>query len=91
MAIFLVSYDLNQHDRDYPRVSKILEGMGAVRCLYSQWLVRSNGTALGLANRIEGALDSNDALLVVQVESSSAWANLMNQTKSVALLEEGAG
>lgn len=90
MALYLVSYDLNEHDRDYPKVTRILEAMGAVKCLYSEWLVRSNGTALEVANRIETALDSNDGLLVIQIEASSAWANLMNQTKCVALLEEAA-
>ena len=87
MAIYLVSYDLNHHDRDYPEVTKILRAMRAVKCLYSEWLLESDATALEVANQVLVALDVNDRLLVVEV-GSSAYRNLLNEEHSVALLQD---
>lgn len=86
MAIYLISYDLNNYDQSYAEVARILTNMGAVKCLFSQWLVRSDQTALEVANRVEAALDQDDRILVVAVRVS-AYRNLMNQAKSLELLQ----
>lgn len=87
MAIYLISYDLNNYDQSYADVARILTNMGAVKCLFSQWLVRSDQTALEVANRVEAALDQDDRILVVPLRGQSAYRNLMNQAKSLELLQ----
>lgn len=41
MAVYLISYDINEKDAfEYDHLWNRLEELGAVRILYSEWLVR---------------------------------------------------
>lgn len=76
MAVYLVSYDLN-NEKNYPAVEERISRYTAhQRVLYSEWLVQSPNTALQVATDIEAALDSDDGLLVVEVTRPTSWRNL---------------
>ena len=70
MALYLVSYDLNKPEKDYPKLIDHLEAIGAHRVLYSEWFVRSSSTRDEVYNNVKRYIDNNDSLLVCVVESA---------------------
>lgn len=87
MSVYLISYDIaEQNKSDDAQVIALLTEMKAVRCLYSEWLYEGTGGALDIANRVGAELADGDRLLVVRLDSDSAYTALRNQPASVALL-----
>lgn len=82
MALYYVSYDLDQPGQNYNRIIARLQQHGAQRILFSDWLVVSNWTAAQLRDDLWQQLDQNDRLFVGELKNSGAWQNLMvnNQT-----------
>lgn len=88
--VYLISYDINEKTKtDETKVLARLRTIGAVQCLYSEWLVDSPHTALAIANHIWEVMSADDGLLVVGI-SSSAYANLRHRAESVGLLKAAA-
>lgn len=87
MATFLVSYDLNRPNGEnaYPNLITALVRDGAVRVLYSEWLVRSNGTGAAVRDRYMAHMDANDGIFVTAV-SDWAYSNIQNQQAAQQLL-----
>jgi hypothetical protein len=77
MGKYLVSYDLDKPGQDYPKIITEIERLGGIRILYSEWIVRSNLTAVQLRDRLTAFIDSNDMLLVVALTGEAAWTSLM--------------
>jgi hypothetical protein len=84
--VHLISYDISDKTKsDDKAVIALLKQMGAVRCLYSEWLLIDGGTAEAVAETVMTELSSDDGLLVVTV---NGWAsfNLRNSTASLEIL-----
>lgn len=45
MALYIVSYDLNKPEQDYPKLISELKRLGAIKILYSEWLLKIDETA----------------------------------------------
>jgi hypothetical protein len=74
---YLISYDLDKPGQDYHRLIKELERLGAARVLYSEWLFKSTSTAVQIRDYLQGFVDGNDMLLVVELTGVAAWTKLM--------------
>jgi hypothetical protein len=84
--VFLISYDISQKTKgDDATVIDLLKSMGAVRCLYSEWLLSSDSTAEALAKKILEVLSPDDGLLVVRIDDWASF-NLRNPDASAKLL-----
>ena len=67
MAIYLVSYDLNQPGQDYPNVIKAIKTYEHhCQILKSQWLVCSHKMAEDIYNHLRKHIDDTDRLLVCE-------------------------
>ena len=77
MAKYLVSYDLDKPGQDYPRIIRELERLGAIRILYSEWILQIQWTAMQLCTHLQSFVDRNDMLLVVALTGEAAWTSLM--------------
>jgi len=88
MAVYLISYDIKEYNKeDDAKVIRQLTTMGAVRCLLSEWLLISGEKVGVVARRVQSELKNGDRLLVVQV-GGGAYANLLNEVASVAILNQ---
>jgi len=76
MALYLISYDLNKPEKDYPKLINYLESIGAHRVLYSEWFVRSNVARDALYKAVAQHIDGNDGMFVCLVESAIGNTNL---------------
>ncbi len=87
--LYLISYDLIKPEKDYPSLTGALERDGAIRILYSEWLVRLNiSDAIDVAKRYLAYMDQNDSLFVVEVTKNSAWLNLKNESVATTWLQD---
>jgi hypothetical protein len=77
MATYMVSYDLNKPVQNYPRLISVLQQMGAKKVLYSQWALNSNNSAVELRDHFNQVIDSNDGLLVNELNN---WASFNAMT-----------
>lgn len=78
--IFLISYDLNGHERpsSYAEVEKMIKDQSAswAKPLYSQWFVDTGDSAVVWQNRMKAVTDSNDRWFISQVTSNhQGWLN----------------
>jgi hypothetical protein len=70
MANFIVSYDLIKA-KNYPRLIKKLESMGATKLLFSVWTLQSTLSSLQILNLLRAEMDADDKLLVVRYDQWS--------------------
>jgi hypothetical protein len=71
MAKYLVSYDLAKGgESDYPELMTALRQDGAVKILYSEWLLNSPQTAKTIADRYLRYMDLNDRIFVLRAHWS---------------------
>lgn len=73
MAVYMVTYDLNNPGQHYDDVIKaIKEASTGVWCTYwkSSYLIRSNLSVQQVSDKITPYLDSNDTLLVIEVKNN---------------------
>lgn len=90
---YLISYDLVDPVRDYPKLSTALLRLGGEHVLISQWLVTSPGTsAVELRDRLARCIDRQDRLLVTCIDELD-WAgqNLMSTIPSRLEIEQSEG
>ena len=75
---YLVSYDIKKGN-SYTPITSYLEMQGAERLLQSQWvLLKSNTTALELLKSLWEFLESDDAILVNDLDTfDAAGMNLL--------------
>lgn len=79
MALYLISYDIAEKDRnEYQPLWDLLARWRAARVLYSEWVVvdEAPGMAKQMADEIWKILQPQDRLLVQEVTRDAAWANL---------------
>jgi hypothetical protein len=83
MSLFSVSYDLLTPGKDYAALYARLRALGAVRVLYSQWMLRNSATAAQVRDDLRGYIDSNDRLLVIDTTNGNmAWTTLQADIKT---------
>jgi hypothetical protein len=74
MKTYLIGYDLNKAGQDYTALIEKIKTVGDWwHYLDSTWIVKTNMTAVAIANFLEPFMDSNDELLVVALLGESAW------------------
>lgn len=77
MAVYMVTYDLNNPGQRYDDVIQaIKEASTGVWCTYweSSYLIQSNLSVQQVFDRIAPHLDSNDKLLIIEVkENYQGW------------------
>jgi hypothetical protein len=77
MHLLVVSYDLDQPGQNYRAIIARLEQLGARRIQFSQWMLKSSLTAVGLRDDLARFTDSNDMLLVIDATNAPmAWTKL---------------
>lgn len=82
--LYLISYDLIKPGKDYTALTDELKRLGAKRVLLSQWVVRrSNTNAEGLRDHFRSFIDTNDRLLVSEMEGGWASWNVMTDINKV--------
>jgi hypothetical protein len=74
---YLISYDLDKPGQNYDALIARLRALGAVKVLYSEWVLRTTVTAVEVRDDLMRFIDSNDMLLVVGLTGEAAWTRLM--------------
>jgi hypothetical protein len=83
MHLFSVSYDLLTPGKDYNTLYARLRALGAVRVLYSQWMLKRVATAVQLRDDLWQYVDANDRLLVIDATNGDmAWSVLETDVKA---------
>ena len=66
--VYLVSYDLNAPEQDYPKIVRAIEAYeNSFRVLNSQWFIFSSKTAEEIFNHLKRFIDEDDELFVCEV------------------------
>ena len=82
--LYLISYDLMAPGKDYDGLYEALEGIGAKRVLRSVWVVRwSNTSAKQVRDWVKKHTDSDDRLLVGQIDADWATFNAINKISRI--------
>ena len=76
MALYLISYDIDEKNNDYTKLYALLEDWKAAKVLFSEWLVISDEGAKTLADAIAAVIEAGDRILVQEVTQDAAWLNL---------------
>lgn len=79
MALFLISYDINEKDAfEYDKLWAKLREIGATKILYSEWVIPGE---VGEVSKIYGSLapltQEKDRLLVQEIMREAQWDKLM--------------
>jgi hypothetical protein len=84
MALYLISYDIASNDREeYPKLWETLEELGAVKILYSEWvLIEEVGKATAIYNEIAPCVRPSDRLLVQELTKDAHWDKLLISDES---------
>lgn len=75
MAIYCVSYDLNQAGQNYSGLyEELKKSPNWWHYLDSTWLIYTNETAFQLFGRLQSKIDNNDRVLIIRVTPDySGW------------------
>lgn len=71
--LYLISYDLEHPDADYPKLWAALRDWEAENVLKSQWVLRSTETTAGVRKYVRSHVRQNDDVLVVNL-STGGWS-----------------
>lgn len=79
MALYLISYDIAEgHKMDYQPLWDKMDELGAVRVLYSEYMVTdAPGRASAIYNSIAPLTHQDDRLLVQEVARDAHWDKLL--------------
>lgn len=81
---YLISYDLDKPGQNYGRLERALQEFGAVRVLFSQWVLKSKATAAQLRDHFQKSIDTNDRLLVTEVGDWASYNTLVKVADALA-------
>ena len=82
MKTFLIGYDLNKKGQDYETLIEEIKKLsldGWWHCLDSTWILKSNMTASGILDHLRKFMDSNDELLVIELQKGVQWASFFGE------------
>lgn len=79
MALYLISYDINEKDAfEYDKLWAKLKEMGATKILYSEWvIVDEAGKAASIYSEVAPTTQLKDRLLVQEVTKDASWDKLL--------------
>jgi CRISPR-associated endonuclease Cas2 len=79
MALYLISYDINEKDSfEYQKLWDRLKELGAARILYSEWALEADTDKAGYIYReIAPLTQEKDRLLVQELTKDAAWDKLL--------------
>jgi hypothetical protein len=77
MSNYLISYDLKKPVKEYADLIAELTHLGAVKCLYSEWLLETDADALHIVNHLLKFMDGDDQLLVLELGSDAAFSSTL--------------
>ncbi len=66
MSIFVITYDLNNEEKDYTKLTDELKRLGCHRAARSFWLCNLNETTEDLLEHFKNFIDKDDTLIVVR-------------------------
>lgn len=76
MAAYMITYDLNSEGQNYTEVIQAIKDCSLAWCTYwkSSYLIKSNSTPNEILDAIKSHLDSNDRLIIIEVnENYQGW------------------
>lgn len=72
--LYLVSYDLTgEPEKEYEALFAFLKELGAVRVLYSEWLLATDSSGMELLGAVKQHVKDKDYVWVLEVTKNSAW------------------
>jgi len=77
MKCYSISYDLRNPGRDYSTLISTLDQWGAVKPLRSDWLLRSDATAVQIRDALASLVDANDGVFVATLTGEAAWRKVL--------------
>ena len=79
MALYLISYDISEKDAaEYQPLWDLLKRIGAVKILYSEWVVAADADeASEIYNKIAPLTKPSDRLLVQEMGMNATWDKLL--------------
>lgn len=91
MSIHMVSYDLSQPNRDYPKLIEKIKSIGASWAHPSEsvWMIDTNLSVGAVRDGLKTVIDKDDTLFVV--EMTGAWASLNLDAKVIEWLNARTG
>lgn len=83
MKTYLIGYDLNRPEQDYPKLIEAIKKIGSWwHCLDSTWIVKADTSAKAIRDSLNGCIDGNDELLVASLAGESAWSGFDDRCSS---------
>ena len=77
MNLILLSYDLRDPGRNYEPLYREIKKMGtAEHVLKSVWLLKTQLNTVEIRDTLVRFLDSNDGIIVCQLNGAAAWQNV---------------
>ena len=74
MKSYLITYDLRKPGQNYDELYKAIKAIGSWwHCLESNWIVKSNLSAVQIRDKVSPHIDKNDKLLVAHLSGECAW------------------
>ena len=84
MASYMITYDLSQPGRNYPKLHETIKDISGIwaHITESTWIVESkNETSKDIRDKVRRAIDNNDKLVVCKLTGEGAWYGITtNQT-----------
>jgi hypothetical protein len=79
MALYLISYDIADKDAfEYQPLWDELKNIGAVRILYSEWVVKGDvNQSANIYEKLAPLTTMKDRLLVQELTNDAAWDKLL--------------
>jgi hypothetical protein len=79
MPLYLISYDINEKDAfEYEGLWARLRELGAVKILYSEWVITDDvGKAGAIYREIAPKTQKKDRLLVQEITKDAIWDKLL--------------
>jgi hypothetical protein len=79
MALYQISYDIAEEDAsEYQRLWALLRQLGALRILYSQWIIEAGDRQSDIFyNQLRPLVRASDRLLVQEVTKEAHWDQLL--------------
>ena len=83
MKSYLITYDLNRPGQNYDSLYEAIKKLGTWwHCLDSNWIIKSNMSAVGIRDTLTPCIDQNDSLLVVFLSGEAAWRGFSDECTS---------
>jgi hypothetical protein len=79
MALYLISYDINEKDAfEYEGLWARLRELGAVKILYSEWVITEDvGKSGAIYREIAPKTQKKDRLIVQEITKDAIWDKLL--------------